>query len=495
MSNIICPECGGENSSYNQTCEQCSADLKLNGKYHLLKILGENIGITYLAEKINDDSELRGDDLKRTVKIAAKNKKLVIKELSLRTLEKWKNEELFKRESEILSQLNHKSIPKLIEEFELGIGRNAKSYIVMEYINGITLREEFEQKRYTEPEVIEIILEIAKILDYLHSLRPPVIHRDIKLSNIMRKPDNSLAIIDFGSVKNINLNKNATISGTYGFMAPEQLSGNATFASDFYSLGVIALVLLSRKEPEDMVSDNLTLNWRENIYASDKLLYLLEKLLEPNHKKRISSLSKIENILNDSNFQNNYSENHNNNTSETSSQTNNNQTSSLTDKFLKEEFKRIDVEFSKVSEENNYKHWKGNLDTILGFGMLGVFGAGWYYQKWYMGFVWGFVFVLIFMFLTGSWYKKRAAKFLKLILGKVDKNYNRELTFAVLSSWAEKHDLGSEFMEELSKFTKEEIKNGKLDFEKLNEHKEEINESFAYQKFTESYMKEMHSKE
>lgn len=489
MNNVICPDCGSENSRYNSICEQCSSNLKLNDKYYLLKILGENIGITYLAEKPNN-TELAGDELKRTVKLSVNNEKLVIKELSLRTLEKWKTEELFKRESEILSQLNYKSIPKFIEEFELGIGRNAKSYIVMEYIDGTSLREEFENKRYTEDEVIELILEIAKILNYLHSLRPPVIHRDIKLSNIMRKSDGSLAIIDFGSVKNINMNKNATVSGTYGFMAPEQLKGEATFASDFYSLGVIALVLLSRKEPEDMVENNLELNWQENVYASNKLMYLLENLLNINPKKRISSLREIENIINDNNI--NYTskkDTNNNNRSNTSEKTDN---SSDVANVFKEEFKRIDGEFTSISDENNYKQWKGNLDAVLGFGMFGALGAGWYYQTWYWGIIWAIVFVVVFMVLTGSWYKKRATKFLKILLEKVDKNYNRELTFAVLLSWAEKHDLGDEFIDALNKFIKKEIANKAISFEKLNEYKEEINESFAYKKFTESYMKEMY---
>jgi len=487
MNNVICPDCGSENSPYNLTCEQCTSNLKLNNKYYLLKILGENIGITYLAQKANNN-ELKGDELKRTVKLSANNEKLVIKELSLRTLEKWKNEELFKRESEILSQLNYKSIPKFIEEFELGIGRNAKSYIVMEYIDGITLREEFEQKRYTEDEVIELILEIAKILNYLHSLRPPVIHRDIKLSNIMRKSDGSLAIIDFGSVKNINMNKNATISGTYGFMAPEQLKGEATFASDFYSLGVIALVLLSRKEPEDMIENNLELNWKENVYASNKLMYLLERLLDLNPQERISSLSEIENIINKNNINYTSKRNISNNPKNNMSNDSNDITN-----MLKEEFKRIDREFTSISDENNYKQWKGNLDTVLGFAMLGALGAGWYYQTWYWGIAWAIAFVVVFMLLTGSWYKKRAANFLKLLLKKVDKNYNRELTFSVLLSWAQKHDLGDEFIDELNKFVKKEIGNNKINFEKFNKYKEDINESFAYKKFTESYMKEMYS--
>jgi len=498
MNNIICPDCGGENTRDTLACKHCSADLKLNNKYFLLKILGENIGITYLATEELPNTSVEEDLLKRTVKISLKQlktNKLVIKELSLRTLEKWRNEELFRRESEILSQLNHKAIPKFIEEFELGIGRNAKSYIVMEYIDGISLRDEFKNKRYTEQEVIEIILGIAKILDYLHSLRPPVVHRDIKLSNIMRKQDNSLAIIDFGSVKNINMSQNATISGTYGFMAPEQFKGDAGFASDFYSLGVIAVVLLSRKEPEEMLENSLELNWKKFVYADEKLKYLLEKLLENDPKKRIKSLAEIDNILNQNTFNpKNTSEQEDKKNSNNAHNTNKN---SYHTNILKNEFKRIDGIFAGISDENNYKHWKGNADTILGFGMLGTGVVVWWFFTWYLGLASLIGFVIIFMILTASWYRRKAKKFLETIIKRIDNGTieDRELTFAVLKSWGLNHGLGDEFIKELNKITTIEIGNKKLSAEKFKNYSTNIKKDNEYLNFTKAYMEEFYSKE
>ncbi len=276
--NILCPECGSTNNSQNSLCKECGNELILNNKYFLLKILGENIGTTYLATDNN-------------------NKHVIIKELSLRRVDKWKTHELFKREGEILSQLNHKSIPEFIEEFETGIGRSARSYLVIENIDGINLREEFNKKRYTEKEVIEIAIETAKILDYLHNLMPPVIHRDIKLSNLMRKSDGTLALIDFGSVKDAMRDKNATISGTMGFMAPEQLTGSPVIASDFYSLGAVLLVLLSRKEIDEMTENGIDLKWEDSVHVSNKMQYLLKRLLEKNHENRLNTLKEMEEIL------------------------------------------------------------------------------------------------------------------------------------------------------------------------------------------------------
>jgi len=275
---ISCPECGTANNKNDLLCRECNHELLLNEKYYLIKILGENIGTTYLAMDLD-------------------NNLVVIKELSLRRVDKWKTQELFQREADILSQLDSPFIPKFIDEFQTGIARSAKSYLVIENIDGLTLREEYQKKRYTEAEVIEIALEFAEILDYLHNLMPPVIHRDIKLSNIMRKINGSLALIDFGSVKDVMRDQNATISGTMGFMAPEQLMGKPVIASDFYSLGAVLLVMLSRKELSEMTTNGLDLDWKSSVHVSAKMNYLLESLLNKNPEKRLNSLASLKEIL------------------------------------------------------------------------------------------------------------------------------------------------------------------------------------------------------
>jgi len=456
---VLCPDCGSLNKPDNELCTKCNSLLKLNDKYFLIKILGENIGVTYLAKDLSDDY-------------------FVIKELTLRSVEKWKDTELFKREGEILSQLNHKSIPKFIEEFETGIGRNTHSYIVMENIDGLSLRSEFKNKRYTEEEALDVVLQIAEILDYLHKLRPPIVHRDIKLSNIMRRKNGDFVIIDFGSVKNI-VNNNATVSGTFGFMAPEQFTGKATQASDFYSLGVILLVLLTRKEPEDMLENSLELNWKEHIYASDKVIFLIEGLLEKNPQKRIKSLGVLKNILKDEKTYNK---------AVVSEKTDN----LLVSNKYKAEFKKIDNEFLGLSEESNYKHWKGNLDTILGFGLIGSFIGTWYYYTWYIGLGAGLGFLIFFMFLTSSWYHSKAKKFLNILIEKMGNTDDTELTIAMLNVWAIRHDLGDEFLDELKKYQIKQIRLNNISVQNITDYKLKINENDDFEKFISAYMLEIH---
>ena len=278
---IICPSCGSINEDKNLNCKEqlCSYELLLNKKYYLIKVLGENIGITYLAydfhKKIN----------------------VVIKELPFGILRDWKTKELFTREVNTLSKLNHQSIPKLIEEFSLGFGKNNRIYLVMEYIDGINLKEEMKTKRYRTEEILDILKQVVHILNYLHSLNPKVIHRDLKLSNLIRKKSGSIVLIDFGSVADILKSKEGTtITGTFGYMAPEQLLGKSSVKSDYYSLGMIAAVLLSRREPEDMF-DGISLNWKAHISIDSKVNYLLENLLAESINKRISSAVEIINLI------------------------------------------------------------------------------------------------------------------------------------------------------------------------------------------------------
>jgi len=81
---VICPDCGEDNEIKNENCYECSNSLLLNNKYHLLEVLGENIGITYVAIAVGED-------------LCISPKQVVIKELPIKKVDRWKTEELFKR--------------------------------------------------------------------------------------------------------------------------------------------------------------------------------------------------------------------------------------------------------------------------------------------------------------------------------------------------------------------------------------------------------------
>ncbi|HEY9861509.1 MAG TPA: protein kinase, partial [Candidatus Obscuribacterales bacterium] len=115
---------------------------------------------------------------------------------------------LFEREAEVLEQLgnNHPQIPDLFAFFSLTVpSRTANKqdeffYLVQEFIDGQTMEEELAQKgQLSQDEVVEVLVEVLKILQFVHENHP--IHRDIKPSNIMRHRNGRIYLLDFGAVK------------------------------------------------------------------------------------------------------------------------------------------------------------------------------------------------------------------------------------------------------------------------------------------------------
>jgi len=280
-NNFLCFNCLKElDINLNtKTCPLCNNEAILNQRYYLLEILGQNIGVTYKALDKEAD------------------KLVVIKELSIKKVKTWKDEELFKREATTLLSINHPEIPGFIDYFEIHIGKKIKYYTVMNFIDGPSLSKAMKTNKYNEKMVINLIIEISTILDYLHNSKPPIIHRDIKPTNIIRrKQDRKYVLIDFGSVVDVlKPNGDSTIAGTFGYMAPEQFMGKASVKSDYYSLGVVALELLTNKKPEEFMN-GIKLNW-QSAKISDYMREVLSYLLAENPNDRINGFNDLKTIL------------------------------------------------------------------------------------------------------------------------------------------------------------------------------------------------------
>ena len=157
----------------------------------------------------------------------------------------------FKNESKAISLLNH---PNIVKVYDVSVNDDLQ-YIVMEYVDGMTLREYLNQRggRLTNRETVHFISQILKALEHAHA--NGVVHRDIKPQNIMLLDNGQLRMMDFG-IARISRAENQLLSGkTMGsvhYISPEQAKGDETdCTSDIYSVGVMMYEMLSGQLPFD----------------------------------------------------------------------------------------------------------------------------------------------------------------------------------------------------------------------------------------------------
>ena len=175
----------------------------------------------------------------------------------------YKQENDFKREVQVLCGLVHPQIPQYIDSYVEKVDGRSLPHIVQEYIHGTSLEEYFKSHRPSHDEVLDWIAQLLGVLSYLHALRPPVIHRDIKPSNILLR-DGQVVLIDFGLAVDAQIRTmgHSIAVGTLGYQAPEQISGSPTIQSDLYSVGALAVELLTGRSPSTML-DGMRLRWQE----------------------------------------------------------------------------------------------------------------------------------------------------------------------------------------------------------------------------------------
>ena len=157
----------------------------------------------------------------------------------------------FKNESKAISLLNH---PNIVKVYDVSVSDNLQ-YIVMEYVDGMTLREYLNERggKLTSRETVHFISQILKALDHAH--RNGVVHRDIKPQNIMLLDNGQLRMMDFGIARVSRAENQLTggkAMGSVHYISPEQAKGEETDRkSDIYSVGVMMYEMLSGKLPFD----------------------------------------------------------------------------------------------------------------------------------------------------------------------------------------------------------------------------------------------------
>ena len=204
---------------------------RLDGRYEIQEIIGVGgMAVVYKAYDSIDD---------RTVAIKILKDELLANEDFRRR---------FKNESKAIAVLNH---PNIVKVYDVSFGDKLQ-YIVMEYIDGITLKEYIEQQKVIRwKEAVHFTVQILRALQHAHD--KGIVHRDIKPQNIMLLQDGTIMVTDFG-IARFSRSEHRTITdkaiGSVHYISPEQARGDMTDEkSDIYSLGVLLYEMLTGRLP------------------------------------------------------------------------------------------------------------------------------------------------------------------------------------------------------------------------------------------------------
>ena len=205
-------------------------------RYQVLKVLGEGgMGSVYLAQ----DTRLP--------------RQWALKEMTDQftdPAERTEAEAAFMAEASILAALNHPNLPRVVDFFK-DQGRN---FLVMDFVAGTTLEKRLLQGPLGVPESLKMGIQIAQVLDYLHSQAQPVIFRDLKPANVILTPEGRPTLVDFGIARLFRhgAGSDTRALGTPGYAAPEQYGrGQSDHRTDLYALGATLHHCLSGRDPAD----------------------------------------------------------------------------------------------------------------------------------------------------------------------------------------------------------------------------------------------------
>ncbi|MCI9415676.1 MAG: Stk1 family PASTA domain-containing Ser/Thr kinase [Clostridiales bacterium] len=206
---------------------------RLDGRYEIKELIGVG-GMAYVYKAYDSI-----DDRTVAVKIL-KDEFLANEEFTRR----------FKNESKAIAILSH---PNIVKVFDVSFGERLQ-YIVMEYIDGITLKEYIDQQKDIKwKEAVHFTVQILRALQHAHD--KGIVHRDIKPQNIMLLPDGTIKVTDFGIARFSRIDIRATASpdkaiGSVHYISPEQARGEITDEkADIYSVGVMLYEMLTGRLP------------------------------------------------------------------------------------------------------------------------------------------------------------------------------------------------------------------------------------------------------
>ena len=272
MRLCINPNCNSHNLDTAELCQQCGCELLIDRAYAVKRLLSDKsgFGTIYEVEDANQHPK-------------------ILKILKPEFNDQPKTVELFEQEAFLLGQIDSTGLPKIDAYIHHYLPDKKKLYgIVMEKIEGMNLHDWiYSHNRLSEKMAIGWLKQIVRVLKIVH--QKGYFHRDIKPANIMLRPSGKLTLIDFGAAREATytyLAKIGSIGGvtkisSAGYTSPEQERGFAIPQSDFYSLGMTFLHLVTSTYPLNLHDSHTDIyHWRESApQISDNFAQLLDKLI------------------------------------------------------------------------------------------------------------------------------------------------------------------------------------------------------------------------
>lgn len=197
-----------------------------------------------------------------------------------------------RREAEVLEALDHPNIPACLGSQEATAPDGQTwFFLIQEYVSGDSLQDRIDHGvTMSDAEARAFLREMLETLEYLHGQEPPVLHRDIKPTNIILRDEDCPVLVDYGAAGRLtDLDDGDAIIGTAGYLPPEQYFGSPVPASDLYGLAATVLHAVSHRHPSEFPADGLTIRFDRRTSLPDDLHRFLETALNPDPDGRFSS--------------------------------------------------------------------------------------------------------------------------------------------------------------------------------------------------------------
>ncbi|GAA5034377.1 hypothetical protein GCM10011506_27640 [Marivirga lumbricoides] len=198
----------------------------------------------------------------------------------------------FRQEQQFLASLNH---PNIVHILDAGLTEQGIAYIIMDYVEGLSIDKYFEQNPQTSKEKLLVFLKVCETIQFAHSQL--ILHLDIKPNNILIKKEGDIKLLDFGIAQKVgHLSQGSSFIATPGYASPEQLQQkNISVTSDIYQLGILLHIILTNKMPfkkdeEAIESRKPEIDWKK---IDPELISIIERCLKDKPEARYQSVNQL----------------------------------------------------------------------------------------------------------------------------------------------------------------------------------------------------------